>query len=63
MSSNIQSMKDLATLKDSEAYKYFSQCEPAYKYIKTHKRVRSMHIAAYIAAPVQVVGKKRPRED
>lgn len=65
MSSNVQSMKNIAMLKDSEAYKYFSQCEPACKFVKTHKREPSMHVATCIKEPSvqQMIGKKRPRED
>jgi hypothetical protein len=63
MSSNVQDMKNIAMLKDSEAYKYFKDCEPAYKYVKTHKREPSMHVATCIKEHVQMIGKKRPRED
>lgn len=64
MSSNVQDMKSIAMLKDSEAFKYFKECEPVCKYVKTHKREPSMHVVANAyKEPVQIVGKKRPRED
>lgn len=42
MSSNVQDMKNIAMLKDSEAYKYFNK--PEVKFIKTHKRDKSIYI-------------------
>ncbi len=41
-SSNNQTVKEVAMIKDSEAYKYFNQTEV--KFIKTHKRERSLYI-------------------
>ena len=62
--SSSQTMKEIATLKDSEAFKYFNQYEPACKFVKTHKREPSMHVIFTKSSPVEaVIGKKRPRED
>lgn len=59
-----QTMKEIATLKDSEAYKFFNQYEPAFKFVKTHKREASMHVFETKSLSVEtVIGKKRPRED
>lgn len=58
MSSNSQTITELATLKDSEPFKYFNQ-------IKTHKRDRSIYISKsdIVSKTDIIVGMKRKRED
>ena len=59
MSSNVQNMKNIAMLKDSEAYKYVNK--PEVKFIKTHKRDKSIYVNNSEYEYVSSIGMKRKR--